>query len=108
VFPFVGAEVGGFLDEARSVGIEPLLELAGAISSGIEGEVRLHPAGGIDLATRKILQRGCSEVVEREKLAEGGPVKDSEINRNAETQRPQRKARRLIPFHSSIRGFREI
>ena len=72
-FPLVAAEVEGFLNNAAAVGIDALFDLAGAVSSGIEGEVGLDLGWSKDLDAREVLKCGSAEVIERLQLAEGGP-----------------------------------
>lgn len=72
-FPLVGAEVEGFLQDPAVVGGDALLELAGAVAAGIEVEVRLDLARGVDLDAGEVLQGRGAQIVQRGELAEGGP-----------------------------------
>ena len=54
-FPLVSTEVEGLFQHLAGVGGDALLELAGAIAAGIEVEVRLHLARGVDLDACEVL-----------------------------------------------------
>lgn len=72
VFALVGAEVERFFEFGAAVERLAFLHLAGAIATGIEGEVGFDVAGGVDLAAIEVLQGRGGRVIERGELAEGG------------------------------------
>ena len=72
VFPLVGAEVEGFLVPpfSRFAGGDALRDLAVAVAAGVEGEVALNLAGGVDRNAGEVVEGRGAVVFEFQELAE--------------------------------------
>jgi len=110
VFPFIRAEIEGFFKLAAGIPRrDALFDLAGTVTSGVELEVRQHPAGGENLNSCEGLQGRGAQVIEFGELAEGGKGQMRWIKRNAEMQRSQRGAQRgLLKMECAIASSIQI